>query len=176
VKLVNGLDLQLLAYLGVLRDAANAPTVFQATGLRPAGAFYVSLRAAASSGKNRAEVLELISQARRAGYQHRGRFRADLLGIFDDRGLPKGDQFRYSVKKDGGFSKTGNEAIPGPDFERLVENIEQFLRQYGRDLYQGDARVAPYRHKSEIACGHCNYRAICRFDPWVDPYRVLRAS
>ncbi len=173
VKLVNGLDLQLLAYLGVLRDAANAKAVFGASKLAPAGGFYVGLRNASGSGKNRMDVLEDAQAARQAAYQHRGRFRADLLEAFDNRQKPKGDQFRYSRNKDGNFSKVGNEVLPETDFLALVDQIQEFLRRYGQEIYAGDVRIEPFRHKSETACGHCEYRSVCRFDPWLEPYRVL---
>jgi ATP-dependent helicase/DNAse subunit B len=112
--------------------------------------------------------------ARRAGYQHRGRFCGDKLSWFDNRNVPKGDQFRYWIKKDGEFSKVGNEAMPTEEFLGLLHQIEDFLRRYGQEIYAGDARVAPYRYKEEKACDRCDYRSICRFDPWIEPYRVLK--
>jgi len=176
VKLVNGLDLQLLAYLAVLRDASNAEQVLSAAKLIPAGAFYVGLRNNAGSGPNRLEVLAQTREARRTSYQHRGRFRADLLDVFDSRGEAKGEQFRYSRNQDGSFRKKGNELLPPRDFLALVDLVQNFLRQYGRQIYEGDVRVAPFRYKEENACEWCQYRAICRFDPWVEQYRVLRAE
>ena len=174
VKLVNGLDLQLLAYLGVLRDAANAQAVFGASKLVPAGAFYVGLRGHGGSGKTRGEVLAGIEEARQNRYQHRGRFRSDLLVAFDNRQKAKGDQFRYSRNKDGAFSRAGNEVLSEGDFLGLVDQIENFLRQYGQAIYAGEVGIEPYRHKAEIACDRCDYRSICRFDPWVDSYKVLK--
>jgi ATP-dependent helicase/nuclease subunit B len=176
VKLVNGLDLQLLAYLGVLRDAPKSHEVFGVSRLVPAGAFYVSLRSNAPSGKNRTEVLADPDWVRLLGYQHRGRFRADLLEQFDNRHEPRGNQFRYRRNQDGAFSRVGNEVLPEQDFLALVDQIEGFLRRYGQEIYNGDVRVAPYRHKNETACDYCEFRPICRFDPWIEPYRVLKTA
>ncbi len=174
VKLLHGLDLQLLAYLGVLRDAPNAGEIFGVAKLVPAGAFYVSLRSAGGSGPTREDVLAEQEEALKAGFQHRGRFRGDKLDWFDNRGAVKGDQFRYAFKKDGDFKKQGNEAMPAEEFLALVTKIEEFLRGYGQEIFEGNVRVAPYRHKAEKACDHCDYRTVCRFDPWIEPYKVLK--
>ena len=114
-------------------------------------------------------------EARRAGCQHRGRFDGGQLDKFDASGRAKGDQFRYSRNKDGAFSTRGNEALPTPEFRALAVKIEGFLRQHGRDIYDGNVSVAPFRWKHETACDFCLYRPVCRFDPWTQPYRVLRA-
>ena len=119
-------------------------------------------------------MLQSTAAVRQAGYQHRGRFRADLLPRFDNRGESKGDQFRYSLRNDGAFNKTANEVMSQNDFLALVSQIEMFLRQYGQAIYDGDVRVAPYRYQRETACAHCDYSSVCRFDPWLDPYRVLK--
>ena len=176
IKLDNGLDLQLLAYLGVLRDAANSGAVFGAARLVPAGAFYVSLRTNAGSGATRLEVLADAGQAHHAGYQHRGRFRDDLLRAFDCREQPKGNQFRYAVKKDGEFSKNANEVLSATAFLALVDQVQNFLREYGREIFQGEVRLAPYRCKQETACDRCHYLSACRFDSWTEPYRVLKSA
>ena len=176
VKLINGLDLQLLAYLGVLRDASNAAEMFGPSKLVPGGAFYVSLRSHGGAGRNRIEVLQETEARRQSGYQHRGRFRADLLHAFDNRQGAKGDQFRYALKKDGAFSKKGNEALSEREFLGLVDQIKEFLRQYAQEIYEGNVRIEPYRHKSHKACDYCDYLSVCRFDPWVDPYRALKSE
>ena len=46
----------------------------------------------------------------------------------------------------------------------------------GRAIVSGAARVDPYRKGKTTACDQCDYRAICRIDPWTHRYRVLRAA
>ena len=41
-------------------------------------------------------------------------------------------------------------------------------------IYSGAAQVAPYRKGAVTACDQCDYRSICRLDPWTHRYRVLR--
>jgi ATP-dependent helicase/nuclease subunit B len=60
------------------------------------------------------------------------------------------------------------------EFRALLRQIEGFLRRYGREVYAGKVSVLPFRLKNDTACDFCDYRPICRFDPWTQPYRVLR--
>ncbi len=173
VKLHHGLELQLLGYLGALRALPDARARFDVARLVPAGVFYVNLRGGFNSGKNRTEVLGADPAARQGGYQHLGRFDAGCLGHFDNRGGPKGDQFKYSLNKDGALARRGNDALPPEDFRGLLDKVEAHLREYGRAIYDGDATVAPYRRNNETACDRCDFRSLCRFDPWTEPYRVL---
>ena len=174
VKLHHGLELQLLAYLGALSQLPDPKGEFGVARLLPAGVSYVSLKGGAKGGDNRVEAQDDPQTLRTEGCQHRGRFDGGQLERFDNRGVSKGDQFRFSKNKDGEFSKRGNEALPAEAFGALLKQVEDFLRRYGQAIYAGDARVAPYRKGTETACDFCDYRPICRFDPWTEPYRVLR--
>ena len=173
VSLHHDLELQLLAYLGALSQRADPTAEFGAARLLPAGVFYVSLKGGAKGSDNRSEAQDDPRTLRTEGYQHRGRFDGGQLERFDNRGVMKGDQFRFPKNKDGEFSKRGNEALPTGALGALKQ-VEDSLRRYGQAIYAGDTRVAPYRKAAETACDFCDYRPICRFDPWTEPYRVLR--
>jgi ATP-dependent helicase/nuclease subunit B len=56
----------------------------------------------------------------------------------------------------------------------LREKVENHLREYGMRIYSGEVRVAPFRIKNDTACDRCDFRPICRFDPWTQAYRQLR--
>ncbi len=174
-KLHHGLELQLLSYLGVLRQLAAPEKVFGAARLQPAGVFYIPLNGGAGRpGATRADILNGGDGARRAAYQHSGRFLADALEHFDNRGLPRGDQFKFARNRDGSFSARGNEAMPGEQFEALREKIEGHLRDYGRRIFAGELDTSPFRAGKETACDRCDFRPVCRFDPWIQPFRELR--
>ena len=174
-KLRHGLQLQLLSYLSVLRHLENPQDVFHVSRLVPAGVFYVGLRGEGGSAPTRGEALASGEEMRKSGYRHTGRFNAEALRLFDNRAdATTGDQFKYQLKKDGTFAARGNEALSPDEFAELLEAVEDHLRRIGREVFAGEAQVAPYRKKNEIACQRCDFRAVCRFDPWVEPYRVLR--
>ena len=174
-KLHHGLELQLLAYLGVLRHLADPQGQFDAGRLRPAGVFYVGLSGARGAVQTRAEGLEGGEAARKEACQHAGRFDGDALDKFDNRGVSKGDQFKYAKNADGAFSRRGNEAMGQAEFLALLDGVEGHLRRIGRSVYAGEVAASPYRINNETACDFCDYRSICRFDPWREPYNVLRA-
>jgi ATP-dependent helicase/nuclease subunit B len=44
----------------------------------------------------------------------------------------------------------------------------------GARIFAGDTVVDPYRKGGTTPCEYCDYRAICRIDPWTHRYRVLR--
>src|SRR5207248_3241388 len=101
-------------------------------------------------------------------------FDAAVLPMLDNRGEKKGTQFKFSKNNDGKFSKTGNEAMPTEEFIRLLEQIEADLRRHGSNIFSGDTAAKPYRKGNERACDWCPCLSVCRFDPWVNPFNVLR--
>ena len=68
------------------------------------------------------------------------------------------------------------EALPTAEFMAMLDHVEAVLKQMGRDIYAGVAKVDPYQKGNLTACDHCDYRAICRIDPWTHTWRVLKKS
>jgi ATP-dependent helicase/nuclease subunit B len=172
----NGVQLQLLAYLGALRHWKNPQEIFQAEKLVPAGAFYVSLRGDFKSGGSRAEVLG-DPDAKKMAYRHNGRFDAGELRKFDRReNVSRGDQFNFRLKNNGELYAGSAEALPRANFEELLDGVENQLRELGGRIFSGAAAVDPYCQGTQTPCEYCDYRAACRIDEWTHPWRVLRPA
>jgi len=172
--LANGLQLQLLTYLTVLRRWRNPLERFGAPTLIPAGVFYVSLRGQYDTEKDRNAALSGIDDARQMAYRHSGRFNVDILRLLDSRpGVRSGNQFNYRRNVDGQLSKNCKEALTTEAFETLLDSIEAQLRQMGQQIFAGTVDVAPYKRGSMTACNQCDYAGICRIDPWTHHFRVL---
>jgi len=172
----NGIQLQLLAYLGALRHWKNPCEIFGAEKIIPAGAFYVNLRGEFKGGGSRAEVLG-DTEANKLAYRHNGRLDANELRKFDRRTeVSKGDQFNFRLNKGGELTASSPEALPHENFEKLLDAVETKLRELGKQIFAGEAAVAPYRKGAQTACEFCDYRAACRIDPWTHQWRVLRAA
>ncbi len=169
----HGVQLQLLAYLNVLRHWADPRAVLNAARLVPAGVFYVNLRGQYASGKTRAEALNDADDARKRAYRHTGRFDAGILPKLDRLGAA--DQFSYQRNKDGSLRKGSTEALPRAEFEKLLDRVEGQVCEMGRAIFSGVTKVDPYRKGNETPCEFCDYRAVCRIDPWTHRYRVLRS-
>ncbi|MEY4916284.1 MAG: hypothetical protein RL616_197 [Verrucomicrobiota bacterium] len=185
----NGIQLQLLAYLGALRNWSadilpaggeantNSPAESQRScgKIIPAGAFYVSLRGDFKSGGTRAEVLG-DTDAKRLAYRHNGRFDAGALRKFDRREVSEGDQFKFKLNKKDNQPSKNSDAIPSQEFTGLLDAVADQLRELGREIFSGAAAVAPYRKGKVTPCEYCDYRAACRIDEWTHEWRVLRAA
>lgn len=167
IKLHHGLELQLLSYLGVVRNLGALREHFGVDELNPAGVFYINLSPKRESGVSRTSEAD-------SPYQHLGRFAGDVLALFDTRAAPEAEQFKFKKLKGGEFAKKGNEALPRDQFLMLMAQVEEQLREHGRKIFDGVMTVAPYRKGREKACDRCEYAAICRFDSWTQNYRVLR--
>ena len=155
------------------RGEGEEPIFFGALKIAPTGVFYVNLRGQYESGGTRAEVLAEAGDARKLAYRHTGRFDTDALPKLDSAGAA--DQFSYRLNQDGSLRKGSAEALSHAEFEALLDRVEVQLREMGHAIFSGDAKVDPYRKGSETPCKYCDYRAVCRIDPWTHRYRVLRA-
>ena len=191
----NGVQLQLLAYLGALRSwpaevwaqlKPLTPALSASRGegeelknpgalkIIPAGAFYVNLRGDFKSGGTRAEILAEADESRRQAYRHTGRFDAGVLDQLDR--VRAKDQFKYQLKTNGELYANATEALPRAEFEALLDGVAAQLRELGERIFAGDAQVDPYRVGKKTPCEHCDYQSACRIDKWTHEYRVLRAE
>jgi ATP-dependent helicase/nuclease subunit B len=175
VFLAHGLQLQLMAYLNVLRNWAEPRALFGAARLIPAGVFYVSLRGKYLRAQNRLDALADPGTTRKLAYRHTGRFDDRFLPKLDTRpGAMQGDQFNYRRTRANQVNRNSREALSTAKFNALVDSVETNLRKMGEQIFAGVAQVAPFRKGQVTACQQCDYRAICRIDPWTQSFRVLR--
>lgn len=173
--LANGIQLQLPAYLAVLRGIQGATTRLGASSLRPAGVFYVNLRGDYPGVAQREDALQDPDGARRRAYRHIGRFDAAAIPVLDTRGGRQGDQFNYEIRQDGGLSRRRKDPMPSAEFESMLCNVEDQLRAMGRRVIAGRVDVDPYARGSERPCDLCEFAGICRINPWTHRFRALGA-
>ena len=241
--LENGVQLQLPAYLSVLRHLPNPERLFGVRELIPAGVFYVNLRGSYPRGGNRNEVFAQADEARKLAYRHTGRFDKRVLPHLDSRSkslsensslgstgdspvpsgdspdgtgatvpgnndgllgtlrstvpvggsptgagespalpifqtrskLEKGDQFNFTLTKNGEIHGRCVEPLDPAEFRQMLDVVETRLKEMGEAIFRGEALVNPYRQGSATPCDYCEYQSICRIDPWTHSYRALRA-
>jgi ATP-dependent helicase/nuclease subunit B len=173
VLVENGVQLQLLAYLNVLRHWKNPQEIFNVKRLIPAGVFYVNLRGEYKGGGSRDEILAEADESRRLAYRHTGRFDTSALYKLDSK--KAADQFNYNRNNDGSFRKGSVEALPRAEFEKLLNGVETQLREMGGRIFSGAAQVDPYRKGKQTPCEFCDYQAACRIDKWTHKFRTLRS-
>ncbi|MBL9169296.1 MAG: PD-(D/E)XK nuclease family protein [Verrucomicrobiales bacterium] len=176
VRLEHGLQLQLLSYLGVLKNAPDLTSFLGTAKVDPIGVFYISLKPQRLLSDTRAEGLEVAEAQTQEAYRHQGRFDRSHLALLDSRGATKGDQFVYSKNKSGEFSARGNQGLTPMAFADLQAQVARHLTQFGQQIYAGRLEPSPYQIKKERACDFCEFRSVCRFDPWTDSFRILREA
>jgi ATP-dependent helicase/nuclease subunit B len=177
ILMAHGIQLQLLAYLNVLRSLEDPAPIFGVRQLLPTGVFFVNLRGKYRGAHNRTEVMESFQSARALAYQHTGRFDASALPHLDNRpGVSAGDQFNYRLSASGKIHGACREPLETAAFLAALDTVESHLRRMGREIYAGTVRVDPYRKGNLSACDQCEYRGICRIDPWTHRFRVLTAG
>jgi ATP-dependent helicase/nuclease subunit B len=177
LMLAHGLQLQLPAYLCVLRHLPNPAPVFGVARLIPAGIFYVNLRGQYAPGETRDEVLSRIQEARARAYQHTGRFDLAALRKLDNRpGAKIGDQFNYRLAKTGTPHQNVRDAMDSSAFADFLAAIENHIARLGRAIFAGVAKIDPYQKGNDRPCALCDYQSVCRIDPWRHAYRVLRKA
>jgi len=169
----HGLQLQLLAYLTVLRKLPQAAELFGFEALVPAGVFYVNLRGESDPGKSRDEVLNDSDNGQRA-YRHSGRFDWSVIRHLDTTGAEVGTQFNYRLTKSKDFNRTSKDPMLTTEFGQLLEDVEANLVRMGQEIYQGAIKPNPYQKGNDRACGNCEYQGVCRIDPWTHEFRVLQ--
>jgi ATP-dependent helicase/nuclease subunit B len=174
VLMEHGLQLQLLAYLNVLRHWPEPGTLFGAEQLIPSGVFYVNLHGQYERARNRRAALENTAQTRKQAYRHMGRFDANVVRLLDARtGGEPCDQFNFRFTNGGQIHRGSREALATEKFEALLDSVEKNLKQMGEAIFSGLAKVDPFRKGGMTACNQCEYRAICRLDPWTHNFRSL---
>ena len=175
--LAGGVQLQLFAYLAALRGLPSSAKFFGVEHLEAAGVFYLSLRGSYKSAGSREEALAHAEDARRAAYQHRGRFVQELLPQFDRDASTRGagDQFNFRLKKDGSLYANSTDPVTAQAFSALLDGVEQQLVSMGNAIFSGDISVNPYRHANRTPCEYCDYASVCRIDRWTHEFRALPA-
>jgi ATP-dependent helicase/nuclease subunit B len=174
VMMAHGLQLQLPAYLGVLRHLCDTRKIFGVGSLSPAGVFYVNLRGQFEHGESRREILQKREQFRQRRYQHSGRFDLKALPYLDDRQINEGTQFKFKLNANGEPDARNTDLMRPEAFAEMLDHVEAELVRMGGEIYGGAIGLNPYQKGSERACDKCDYQGICRFDPWENSFRVLR--
>ncbi|MBI1178506.1 hypothetical protein GC207_13815 [bacterium] len=172
LKMQAGLQLQLPAYLAALCEVASGTAFLDGKKAIAAGMFYVRLKDAGVRASHREDEIDAKAVKR---FEHSGRFSFAWLSLFDrDFASCGSGQFTYKLKKDGEPSGTSKQLVHQPEFEGMLAGAKELICALGRDILAGNISVDPYRKGSEMPCTYCDFKSVCRIDPWTHAYRPLR--
>jgi len=162
-RVFHGLDLQLMAYLLVLKDhghhIANRP-------VEPAGAFYASLlddvRALHAPPDKPPEEADRYRPLR-----PRGVFDWSILPALDSQASNQTPSHALAVeiKKDGtpGYVNRTDVAEHAA-FVAILDCARRRIGELCDQMLNGNISVAPYRLADEMPCALCLYHDVCRYE------------
>ena len=165
-RFYHGLNLQLPMYLLALSEAAAAPVD------RVAGAFCMPIEHAPES----ASVEESARKVDRFRRKAKGLFNGEYAAQLDPDAGPRWSQFyNFAVtSKDqqyGYYASTG--ALKPDDFQRVLTFTRNKMIALASEIVAGRLDVHPYRLGTQVACSHCDFKAVCRFDWQINDYHFL---
>ena len=74
-----------------------------------------------------------------------------------------------------GFTKAGtvtaaSSTVTNEDYSAISKYVDKKIREFGRDILNGDIKVNPYEMSGRDACRYCNFKGICGFDDKIPGY------
>ncbi len=168
-KLYYGTQLQLFVYMNVVR--AWAMEQYPDMEILPVGMYYFHMHDMPVECGNidiSKEEIEKLQEKdmRLSGLTVEEPGRIALVDNGPGRVLP------VMQKKDGGF-RASDSLVSDTAFDEVCHYAFAKVKQLGRDMYQGNIEVNPYKLGEKTACTYCRFASICQFDP-ADQSRTYR--
>ena len=157
-----GLDLQLVLYMLAVRSwACRQPAKFDV-----AGAFYIPVE---SESPFESESSAIVS-----GRKATGLFNGCFADYLEANVTGQSRFYNFYVKDGLPYGHYHNRGALRPDdFDKVLKFAQKKLAQLPEQILTGRIDITPYRLGSEIACEHCDYKSVCRFDWRINDYNYL---
>ncbi len=170
-----GVQIQLPAYLAALSHAQGLPDSLNAAAIKPAGLIYLDLSRRSSREAHRLAGLNEEADGTQQKIVSDARMNMAALGWLDANAKP-GQTSRYLpfrlTKQGVPYRRATARLQPQERFVSVLSSIELTLRTLGGRIYEGRAEVDPYRTTNSCACDYCQFKGVCRIDPWTHVYRT----
>jgi len=158
-----GTELQLAGYMLVLVGFDGPARV------NPAAAMFLPLIPARRVVAETADVGSLFRAS--------GLVNCEAIDLLIDRTQSSGREFNFSLGKDNQPIRPhehGSVVQPG-EFRSILHHTANLVRTGAAEIFSGRVVPEPYRKNRQSACSYCEFRSVCRFDPFVARYRTVAA-
>ena len=164
-----GLQLQLVVYMNVAKEVIKEK--HPGKEIVPAALLYyhVDDPLISAEGELSAEEVNkaLLKELRTTGIVNQDERVVTLLDKnFTDKSLV----VPVERKKDGSFSAHSS-IIAKEDYEIVSAFVDHKIRQFGRQILNGDMEINPCEQSGRESCTYCVYKGICDFEQGIPGYR-----
>ncbi|MDE7286516.1 MAG: PD-(D/E)XK nuclease family protein [Lachnospiraceae bacterium] len=171
-----GLQLQLVVYMNVASEITKKKHPDKE--IVPAALLYyhVSDPLVKAEGELGSEDInkEILKQLRTTGIVSEDE---KVVSLLDKNFTEKSTVVPVERKKDGSFSLRSS-TIAKEDYETVSRFVNHKIRQFGRQILDGNIAVNPCEQSGRQSCAFCAYKGVCDFEEKVPGYqtRILSVS
>lgn len=83
------------------------------------------------------------------------------------------DVIPVKTNKDGSIGKV-SKVVTSKELGFIEEYVTRVVKDFGKDILEGDTGVEPYKLKNKIACEYCPYDSVCGFDIGIEGFYYHR--
>ncbi len=167
-SLYYGLQLQLVMYMNVATAASKK--IFGGKEAVPAAILYyhVDDPMVSGSGDLQPDVInsEIIKALRTTGLVNENR---DIINMLDGSINGTSDVIPVGFNKSGDVTAASS-TVTNEDYSAITRYVDKKIREFGRNILNGDIKINPYEMDGKGACKYCEYKGICGFDEKIPGY------
>ena len=89
----------------------------------------------------------------------------DVINSLDEDFNGRSKILPISITKEG---KKSSNLISNKQFKEISEYVNEKIKTFAKEIFEGDISINPYKLKDESACKYCKYKAICGFDKNIE--------
>ncbi len=94
----------------------------------------------------------------------------DVIKMLDSGMISKSDIIPVEIKQDGSLSAR-SQTMSADEFTAISGFVNKKIREFGRNILNGDISVNPAEMGNTSSCTYCSYRSICGYDEKIDGYK-----
>jgi ATP-dependent helicase/nuclease subunit B len=167
-SLYYGLQLQLVMYMNVATAASKK--IFGGKEAVPAAILYyhVDDPMVSGSGDLQPDVInsEIIKALRTTGLVNENR---DIINMLDGSINGTSDVIPVGFNKSGDVTAASS-TVTNEDYSAITRYVDKKIREFGRNILNGDIKINPYEMDGKGTCKYCEYKGICGFDEKIPGY------
>ncbi|RKM63268.1 helicase-exonuclease AddAB subunit AddB [Butyrivibrio sp. XB500-5] len=167
-SLYYGLQLQLVLYMNVAKAVASKKS--GGKEVVPAAILYYHVEDPMVKGSAdlQPDVInqEIIKELKTTGLVNENR---EIINMLDSSINGASDVIPVGFTKSGDITAASS-TVTNEDYSAISGFVDKKIREFGKNILNGDIKVNPYEMNNRDACKYCSYKGICGFDDKIPGY------